>query len=251
MALERIEVAGVPIDILPPDGLESALVELLSKDGPKQIIFLSIWGLLKARKKSEYANCVKNADLIIPVSKSILKGASFLGYTKPYRYEPFDTVISILTILEKYGKSLYLLGGTKKTILRAERNVHITYPGLQIVGRYIGHYHKRMEQDIVSAIYKSSPALVLLSDGVIGRDCWFSVRREKFRSGLFLYYKDAVSIFAKKKKHISKVSFDRGGELYDELFHNPLKIFRFFSYLFYWCILLRERSEIRKQKSNE
>ncbi|HIW36326.1 MAG TPA: WecB/TagA/CpsF family glycosyltransferase [Candidatus Treponema faecavium] len=247
MPLERVDIGGVPVDILPPDGLEAAMLELLAKDKPAQIVFLSVWGLLKARKKNTYAQCVKNADMVIPVSKSIVKGAAFLGYPRVYRYEPFETVVSMLTILERYGKSLYLLGGTKKTVLSAERNVRVTYPDLPVVGRYFGRYHKRMEQDIRAAVYKSAPSLVLLSSGVCDGDCWFYTRREHFRKSIFVYYKDAIPIFAEKKKHISKAVFEKGSEIYGEIIRNPLKIFSFFSYLHYWYILLRQRSYMKKQ----
>ena len=72
MAIERINLIGVPIDVCAPENLEAAILELLAKPGTKQIVFLSIWNLLKARHKGVYSECIKNADLIIPVSKSIL-----------------------------------------------------------------------------------------------------------------------------------------------------------------------------------
>ena len=97
MAIERISLLGVPVDICSPDKLENQILELLAKPGTKQIIFLSIWDLLKARrKKSVFAETVRNADLVIPISKSILKGAKFLKRNIPHRYNPFECVIQIL-----------------------------------------------------------------------------------------------------------------------------------------------------------
>ena len=93
MAKNRISLIGVPVDVCPPQELESELLEILAKPGTKQIIFLSIWDLLKARHKGDFAECLKNADLIIPISKSILKGAKFLKLPVPVRYNPFEAVI--------------------------------------------------------------------------------------------------------------------------------------------------------------
>lgn len=39
-----------------------------------------------------------------------------------------------------------------------------TFKGLQVVGRYVGYYPKSVEDDIVQAIYKASPSLVLVSE---------------------------------------------------------------------------------------
>ena len=78
MAITRINLIGVPVDIVQPENLESEILELLAKPGTKQIVFLSIWNLLRARHKGYFSECINSADLIIPISKSILKGAKFL-----------------------------------------------------------------------------------------------------------------------------------------------------------------------------
>ena len=123
MAKNRISLVGVPVDVCPPQELETEVLEILANPGTKQIIFLSIWDLLKARHKGDFAECIKSADLIIPVSKSILKAAKFLKLPVPNRYNPFEAVIQILTILDDHFKSLYLLGSTEKTLQKAEKKI--------------------------------------------------------------------------------------------------------------------------------
>ena len=85
MDVERIKVAGVPVDIVRPENLEKVLFDLLENPGTKQIVFLSVWNLLKARSNAEYKLCLENASLVLPVSKSIVNGAVFLKKTKPKR----------------------------------------------------------------------------------------------------------------------------------------------------------------------
>ena len=55
MSKQRITILGVPVDIVQPEDLEIEVLELLSKPGTKQIIFLSIWDLLKARRKGDFS----------------------------------------------------------------------------------------------------------------------------------------------------------------------------------------------------
>ena len=197
MAMQRITLLGVPVDVCRPEDLEAEILEILARPGTKQIIFLSIWDLLKARsKRNDFGQCVKEADLILPVSKSILSGARFLKKEVPVRYNPFTATISILSVLDQHYKSLYLLGGRLKTLGQAERNVHQTFPNLQIVGRYVGYYQKNMENDIVQAIYKSSPSLALVSDGIREKNLWSYHRRNSFSNSIFLYYRDALGIFS-------------------------------------------------------
>jgi N-acetylglucosaminyldiphosphoundecaprenol N-acetyl-beta-D-mannosaminyltransferase len=243
MERQRINVLDIPIDVLPPGTFESAIQELLLKDGPRQIIFLSVWDLLKARGKNDFAQAVKSADLVIPVSKSIVRGAVFLNQPAPERYNPFEAVISILYTLDAQNRSLYILGGKKKVLMEAERNVRATFPSLRIVGRYIGHYPQSMENDIISAIRKSSPSVILLSEGIPDKKNWYYRRRAHFsgsftkESGIFVHYPEAVGVFSKTAKRVSNTVFDKGLEIWTEIFHNPFKIFLIFPYIYYKILL--------------
>ena len=102
MAINRIKLLGIPVDVCPPEDIESQILEILAKPGTNQIVFLSIWDLLKAKnKKSNFKQCLESADLILPISKSILMGAKFLKLNVPIRYNPFSATISILSIMER------------------------------------------------------------------------------------------------------------------------------------------------------
>lgn len=241
MAIERINLIGVPIDICEPENLESQVLELLAKPGTKQIIFLSVWDLLKARRKNDFSECVKNADLILPISKSIIKGARFLKKPIPVRYNPFNAVIQILSILDSHYKSLYMLGSHKKTLMKTEKNVRDTFPGLKIVGRYVGYYPKQAEDDIIQAIFKAQPSLVLVSDGIKDKNCWAYKRRNRFSSSIFVYYRDCFGIFSERITRISDKTFDKGNEIFVEILHNPFKIFLIFPFLWYRTVLLWNR----------
>ncbi|MDR3312638.1 MAG: WecB/TagA/CpsF family glycosyltransferase [Spirochaetaceae bacterium] len=241
MAFERINVVGVPVDLCPPEDLERVVLTLLDKPGTKQIVFLSVWDLLNARRKNIFGECIRSADLILPVSRSILWGASFLKKSVPVRYSPFLAVISILTILETHYKSLYILGGKKKRLLEAERNIRQTYRNLKIVGRYIGNIPRSKENDVILAVNKASPSLVLLCEGVASRINWAFRRRNKLTSGIYLYYPHAVGVFSKHKKRISDETFEKGHEIWVEIVRNPFKVLLVFPFLKYILLLLGYR----------
>lgn len=241
MALKRINLLGVGIDICKSEDFEEIILKLLEKQGPKQIIFLNIWDFLKARRKNQFAECVKNADLVIPISKSLLMGAKFLKKDIPVRHNPFNALISILSVLEAHYKSLYLLGGRKKTVMTAEKNVRSTFKTLQIVGRCVGYYHKSIEDDIVQAIYKACPSLVLMSEGIKEKDCWSYNRRNRLNSSIFLFYNDAIGIFSDRKKRISEKTFNHGTEFLHELAKKPLRIVLIFPFIFYILRLVWEK----------
>ncbi|MGP1438363.1 MAG: WecB/TagA/CpsF family glycosyltransferase, partial [Treponema sp.] len=96
MECERIDFLGVPIDILKEEDIENIVLSLLNQNAPLQIIFLSTWDILKARRNGEFKDMVNSSSLCLPVSKSIIKGAAFLKKPIPYRHNSFETIISIL-----------------------------------------------------------------------------------------------------------------------------------------------------------
>mgnify|MGYP004447226523 CR=1 FL=1 len=236
--IQRIDVCGVPVDILRQETLEQEILEILAKPGTKQIMFLSIWNLLKARHNKDYAETLRNADLIIPVSKSIIKGAKFLKRELPVRYNPFEAVISVLSILENHYKTLYLLGGNRKTLMQAESNLHATFPDLHIVGRCVGYFSKNAEADVIQAIYKSQASLVLVSEGIKEKDSWSYHRKNQFSTSIFLYYKESFGIFSSRIQRVNPKTFERGHEVFVEVLHNPFKIFLLIPFLWYNLVLL-------------
>lgn len=249
--MKRIEILGVPVDICKPEELESAVLTVLEKSGTKQIVFLSIWDLISARnKKSDFKDCLKDADLILPVSKTILNTAKFLHIETPFRYNPFTTVIQILNILEAHYKTLYLLGGRKKALQTAEKNVRSTFRNLHIVGRYVGFYPKQAEDDVVAAIRKASPSLAIISEGIKEKNLWYYRRRESFSNSIFLYYRDCIGIFADRIKRVSEKSFEKGHEIWHEVAHYPIKMFLIFPYTGFLLLVLWAKI-FRKTKSQK
>ena len=248
--MTRIELLGVPVDVCEPQDLSDEIMKILEKPGHKQIVFLTIWDLLRARnKKKDFGDCLRNADLVLPISKSIIKGARFLKLDVPKRYNPFNAVIQILNILDQHYKSLYMLGARKKTLQKAERNVHDTFRQLRIVGRYVGFFPKNAEDDVVQAIFKASPSLVIVGDGIKEKNLWSYHRKDRFSSSIFLYYRDCFGIFAGRIRRVSEKTFDAGKEIWSEIGHNPSYIFLIFPYMWYKMLLICTR--LFKSKPND
>jgi N-acetylglucosaminyldiphosphoundecaprenol N-acetyl-beta-D-mannosaminyltransferase len=231
----------VPLDIIAPEDLEPVVLELLARGECQHIMFVSIIDVLKARHRGEFRNMVLKASLVIPTSKSLIRGARFLKKKAPIRWQPFNLIIGTLGVLEKYYKSLYLLGAQHRSLLQAERNVRSTFPKLSVVGRFAGYYHKSMERNIQTAIVKANPSLVIVGDGVPGGQRWIYRNRAKLHNGIFIWNYDVIDIFSERKRRVPEKTFERGLEYFPQILKNPLRIFRIFQYLWYNILLLYYR----------
>jgi N-acetylglucosaminyldiphosphoundecaprenol N-acetyl-beta-D-mannosaminyltransferase len=226
------------MDILPPEQLEAQILEMAKLNQGQNIVLLSLWDLLRARRSGDYRNYVTNADLIVPISKSLVDGAQFLKKSIPFRYMPFDFIIAVLTALEKRNHSIYLLGGRRSTLKKAENNIRQTFPKLQIVGRYIGRFKRQDEPIILEAIRKASPSLILVGSGVRGREKWLARKKDILNPGMRLWCSDILEVFAEQKKRPSHSTFQKGLEWIGFCFKNPVRIFRFFSFIRYNILLV-------------
>ena len=237
----RIRVVGVPVDIIKDEDFEKAASFLVENGGPHQIVFLSLWDLMRARRDKEYRQCVENAALVIPVSRGILRGAGFLKKSVPCRYMPFDFVIRFFRVLEEKGKALYLLGSDKKNLRNAEQNLKQTFPGMKIVGRYTGSYPKEMEKNILLAIKKASPHFVLAGSGIRGGDLWIYRNKTGCGRGVYLWDSPVLDIFSGKRRKVSRDAFQKGIEYLPDLCRKPWRLFRSLIYMYFALLLVLYR----------
>jgi N-acetylglucosaminyldiphosphoundecaprenol N-acetyl-beta-D-mannosaminyltransferase len=241
--VKRIKVANVGVDIVPEDVLEELVKGMIEDGGRHQIVLLSLKGLLKTRRNSELGRAVKEATLVVPVSRGIVRGAKFLGRELPQRYMPFEFVIKLLGIIEKLKRSVYLLGGRPNDLQVAASNLRASFPGLSIVGRCAGYYAKPMEKNIVLAIKKSSPSLVLAGSGLPGRarDSWVANNKRNFHPGIYLWCGECFDIFSGRRTKPSKKSWERGTDSLGDMIRKPWRVFRGLLYLYYGLLLVVHR----------
>jgi N-acetylglucosaminyldiphosphoundecaprenol N-acetyl-beta-D-mannosaminyltransferase len=246
---ERISLLKVPLDIVPPEQLSGVIYDLLEPaerfpgsylEG-QNIVLLSLWDLLRARRNGEYRAFVQSAALVIPISKSLVGGARFLTGKTPVRYMPFDFVVKVLTLLEAREYSAYLLGSGGKVLGKTEKNIRQTFPSLRIVGRYAGAFKKQDEAAILEAIRKAAPSLLLVGKGIRGKELWIARNHGRLSRGLRLWCSDLFDIFAERRRRPSDAVFSRGLEWAGFCFQRPLRFFRIFPYFYYKLLLLAAR----------
>ena len=248
---ERVRLLKIPIDIVEPDDLGLLLFHMAGKQREQHMILLSLWDLLRARRNAEYRRYVEGADLVIPISKSIVRGAKFLLGKRPIRYMPFDFIIRCMSALEEHEFSCYLLGGKKRVLLKIEKNIVSTFPRLRIVGRFPGSFRRQEEPPVISAIRKASPSLLLVGRGVRGGEFWIARNSGRLGNGIKLWCSDLFDVLDGRKWRPSRGVFDFGLEWVGYCVRNPLKLFRVFPFLHYNFLLLVYAIFGKKKPSGE
>jgi len=239
--IKRVKIVNVPVDVVHEDELEETIKAMLADGDRHQIVLLTLADLLKARHNAEMKRTIKEASLVVPVSKGILRGARFLHREPPVRYMPFEFVIRLLGILEKYKKSVYLLGSRPEDLQISASNLRASFPSLSIVGRCAGYYPKNMEKNIILAIRKAGPSLVLAGYGLPARDTWVANNKRNLSAGIYLWCGDCFDIFSGRRNKPSRAAWENGTESLPSLVSHPWRVYRGLSYLYYAILLVVHR----------
>ncbi len=239
--VKRIKVLDVPVDVVDPEVAGKVVEELLENGQHNQIVFLSLRWLLRARTDPELMRCLRDAALVLPTSLAVVNGARFLRAGSPSLFNAFEQTIRILSVIEKVKGSVYLLGARKTVLEVAEENLRGSFHGIRVVGRFYGYFPRSVENDIVTAIKKCSPSMVLAGSGVPGKDRWILKHRREFNPGISLWAGNCFEVFAGKEKQVSRRLHAAGLGVLSGIGRKPWRLAMIFPWLYYQVLLLGYR----------
>eukprot|EP01037_Dinobryon_pediforme_P006316 gene6316-6388_t len=109
----------------------------------------------------------ETADLVHADGQSIYLAAQRLKFTPmPERVATTDLVHDVARIAAENGLSFFILGAQDDVNMRACKNLQMTYPGLNIVGRHHGYFSRDYEAELVNIINAAKPDILWVSMGV-------------------------------------------------------------------------------------
>lgn len=237
----RIRILDVPIDTLSLEDALGRVRTLLEGDEHHQIVTLSMENFHRARRDPEFSRAVRQAPLVLPVTRTLAKAAQALGRPGVEWTVPFDLVIRLLSAADEAGAAVYLLGARKEHLERTEKNLKASFPRLRLVGRYAGYYAPRVEQDIITAIRKSGPRLILVGSGVPGGELWSLRHRKQLTPGISLWVGDCFEVFAGARHQISRRLYAGGLESYSGWLLHPWRLLRVVPRIAFWVRILARK----------
>ena len=132
MKQKRISVLRVPLDYISEEQIDERIHELLENQKINQICFITFRDIMRAQFNRDLRQCFKNSALNIPITVSARFAAVMLNKNKPVVHNPFTFIIRLLGVLEKYQKSIYILGSRKKNIQLSDKNLRASFPGFKL-----------------------------------------------------------------------------------------------------------------------
>jgi len=222
----RIRILGIPVDVIDENSLPGVIESLYTVEDHRQIILLGFHDLMRARFMREHRRAIEQAACVIPTSLLINWAAGFLKLARPPLRRPYPFIIRLLGILEEKNKSVYLLGSSIEGVRKAEASLRMTFPGLRILGRHTARFSPDIEIDVLKAIKKASPTLLLAGSNLKGKYLWLERQRGNFSPGLGIWENSCFGVFSGKR---AKPNYNLGVRFLKRLFESLIQP---------WCIVL-------------
>ncbi|PKL06439.1 MAG: hypothetical protein CVV53_04315 [Spirochaetae bacterium HGW-Spirochaetae-9] len=227
--MDTIEITSAVVDKVrldfPTERQIVALASAWDDDSNHQVSFLRSADFRAAGKLGEYASMIASADLALPASAMLLKyvtakksscrrafavGERRREYlsnvealeesTMPITpYMPLKVLAFFLSALEQRRGSVFLVGGSLAILQKAELHIRSTFPELRVVGRARGDYRESDETDIMKALQKSTPDMIVVGSMVKDAELWIPRHMRYTKSGIFLYDGSIMEILAGKR----------------------------------------------------
>ncbi|MCG8569970.1 MAG: WecB/TagA/CpsF family glycosyltransferase [Spirochaetes bacterium] len=229
--MNRCKLLGIQVDSISEEDVYDRVVDLSDTNKARQVILLDTYLLMKARFNKDLRNIINAADLVLPISLGIKFGLSFFN-KKVEIFNYFSFAIRLLSHFTEKSKNIYILGGSKNIIEKAEKNVKQSFPGIKLMGKYHTKYKKDFEPKLLTAIQKTSPALVLISMNRPKQEKWIAKHSHQFPEGVFIGVENFVEILGGRKASPAQNTNQSLMFSFKKILKRPLFIFDYFIYIF-------------------
>jgi len=163
---ERIELFGVPFDVLDMQGALDRITGFIEADDDHlyQGVGVNLEHLQKIVEEPYFGEIVRPVDIILPdgwppVALSHVFGEQPL----PERVATPDLATNLLALSVKKGWGVYMLGAKEESLVGAVAAVRAAHPGVRIVGSRNGYFGEDDEADIVADINASGAQILFIA----------------------------------------------------------------------------------------
>jgi N-acetylglucosaminyldiphosphoundecaprenol N-acetyl-beta-D-mannosaminyltransferase len=167
---KSIDFLGIKIGGLTRDQIINQVLEYASTGKCRFMTYLNAHCANIYFADFEYREALQKSDLVYSGGQGVVWASRFLGGFLPERVNILDFFDGLVRKLKEEGVTVYLLGGSKNTVKKAEK--FLRDKGLKILGSRDGFFDKTEEAEIIKEINRQSPDILMVGMGVPKQEKW-------------------------------------------------------------------------------
>jgi len=224
---DKVSILDIKINPLNRNDIVNTLLEFTKGGQPKTAFYLNAHCVNIAYSDEEYRSILNKSDMVYAGGQGVVWASRFLGEPLPERVNILDFFDLLFKGLKKQQTTIYLLGGRKEVIKKAEET--LKNKGLKIVGSRSGFFDTT-EEDIIREINFLKPDILLVGMGVPRQEKWISAHLNGLNVHLCWAVGGVFNLFAGNLKKAPRWISDCGLEWLYLGIQDPKRLFR--RYLF-------------------
>ena len=227
MAARRIEILGVPVDVIDWPSTLLIVEELLERaTQPATIVAVNPEKVMFAREDAALLARLRAATLLIPDGIGVVWAARLLGLGRMERVPGSELMPAICDLAARKHCSIFLFGATAAVNSRAGQVLVARYPGLRIAGQRDGFVTQQEMDSLVQQINDSGAQILFIALGSPRQEMWMERYLSKLTIKLCQGVGGTFDVLAgnvKRAPHIFRVL---NLEWFYRLLTNPTRIRR-------------------------
>ncbi len=179
MALDRVEILGIPIDKVTMDEAIRKVAAFIESGRPHLVVTPNPEIVYASRTDPELRQLLRAASLSVPDGAGIVWASRYLGDPVPERVAGIDLMAGLLELSSRRGFRVFLLGSGPGVAEEAARRLQKAYPGLSVVGVQHGYFRPEEEDRVIEAIRAARPHILLVGMGAPKQEIWLARNLER------------------------------------------------------------------------
>lgn len=169
---EVVTLFGVKIGVWSSQAALQRIEELLAHGGAHRVFFVNAHTLNLAYADPEYRQGLNSADLVLNDGVGVEIAARLFGVRFRENLVGTDFLPKLCALARDRNLSLYLLGSKPGVAEVAATRLQAGFPGLEVVGSHHGYFSREGEREVIRAIRKAAPDILLVGFGNPLQEQW-------------------------------------------------------------------------------
>lgn len=231
---DSVNILGVNIRNTDLKEAKSIVLEYLNSEKLDTIYTPNTEIIMEAKSNQKLMKILNEGSLVIPDGIGLVHAARLKNKPLQGRVTGFDLSLEILDLADKYGYSVYLLGGEEGIAKKASEEIMKKYPGAKIAGYHNGYFkgahinqagHEE-ELKIIEEINASNADILFVGFGAPKQEYWIEENKSRLKTKLVIGNGGTMDVIAGKVKRAPEIYQKLGLEWLYRLLKDPKRIKR-------------------------
>lgn len=163
---------------------------------------------------------------ITPDGIGVVKAMNLLNLDVKERITGVDISSYLISIGDKYRKSIYLYGAKQEVIEALTKKIKIEFPNLSLIGAKNGY--KNNEDDVFEDIIDKKPDIILVALGIPRQEILINRYYKEASKGIFVGVGGSFDVLSGSKKRAPEIFIKLNLEWFYRILMEPKRFNRFY-----------------------